>query len=309
MEKKKSVNLKSLTANILLLFAAMIWGSAFIAQDKAGETLGVFSVNFSRFIIGAVILIPMFIITIFKDKKNGVPSINLKIKSSVIGGFFCGLALFCAAALQQLGISSGTDAGNAGFITVMYVVIVPILGLPLKKRVGPLAWMGVFIAPVGLYFLCIKDNLSFALNDIIICLSAIVFAFHILTVDHFSPKAYGVLLSSVQFFTVAILSFICMLIFEPGSIAAIPTAYSSILYLGIMSCGVAYTLQVVAQKNTNPTLASLLMSLESVFAMIFGALILNQIPNNREIFGAALIFFAVILAQIPDPILKRRDRK
>ncbi|MBR5516316.1 MAG: DMT family transporter [Clostridia bacterium] len=304
-----SKKMKTLRANFLLLVAAVIWGSAFVAQDNAGRILGSFSINFSRYLIGAIALIPLYFVMDHYDLEKDKQKKKATVKNSFIGGIFCGFALFAASVLQQFGINCGADPGKAGFITVMYIVIVPLFGLIFKKRVGIFCWIAVTIAPFGLYFLCMKGFMMPEFSDILLLLCALVFSVHILVIDHFSPKANGVLMSCVQFFTVSLISLICTLIFEAEMIKLIPQAIKDIVYLGVMSSGVAYTLQIIGQKNTSPTVASLIMSLESVFAMIFGALVVMEIPEGRKIFGAAIIFTAVILAQLPQPkkfMIKRR---
>ena len=287
------MKLKSLGANLMLILTAFIWGSAFVAQNSAGNIIrGTFSINFSRYLVGAAALIPVYLIFGEKGDKQ-------RTKNSVIGGIFCGFALFAASAFQQLGIIYGKDEGKAGFITVMYVVIVPLIGLFFKKRIGRLTWIAVALAPIGLYFLCIEGSLIPQTADIFLLICAVIFSVHIMVIDRFSPNADGILMSCVQFSTVSALSLVCMLIFEQQHIAAIPSAWLEILYLGIMSSGVGYTLQIIAQKHTNPTVASLLMSLESVFAMVCGAIFSQTVPQGRKILGAAIIFAAVVLTQLP----------
>ncbi len=322
------MKMKTAGANLILILAAFIWGSAFVAQNRAGDILGAFSINFARNIVGGIVLIPVYLFFSRKERKKSSQNTNInedfcsleqkststphsalriphlsflssKTKNSLIGGAFCGLALFAASAFQQLGINIGKDEGKAGFITVMYVVIVPLIGLIFKKRVSLFTWIAVALAPVGLYFLCIEKGFSLAYADILLLVCAFIFSIHISVIDHFSPKADGVLMSSVQFFVAGILSLVCMLIFEAEYIVSIPSAGIEILYLGIMSSGVAYTLQIIAQKNTNPTVASILLSLESVFAMICGAVFSHTMPEPKKIIGAAIIFAAVILAQMP----------
>lgn len=297
--------MKTFRANLLLLLTAIIWGSAFVAQDNAGEILGAFSINFSRYLIGGIALIPLFLVMDHHDPEKDSAKKKSTYRNSVIGGIFCGFALFAASCLQQFGINAGADPGKAGFITVMYIVIVPLFGLFFKKKVGLFCWIAVAIAPFGLYFLCMNGFVMPEFSDIILLLCAVVFSIHILVIDHFSPKANGVLMSCIQFFTVSVISLICTLIFEPFAFTSIPKALKDLVYLGVMSSGVAYTLQIIAQKNTSPTVASLIMSLESVFAMVFGALVVREMPEGRKIFGAAIIFTAVVLAQLPQPKLNR----
>lgn len=291
-------HLKSIGANLTLILVAFIWGSAFVAQNSAGNSLGTFSINFSRYLVAAIALIPVYFFFSRKENKK-TPEYSKKLRSSLIGGIFCGIVLFAASAFQQLGIIYGKDEGKAGFITVMYVLIVPVIGLFFKRKIPVLTWIAVALSPVGLYFLCMEGSLVPELADIILFICALIFSVHILVIDRFSPKADGVLMSCTQFFVAALLSFICMVFFEAEDIRIIPVAWIEILYLGIMSSGVAYTLQIIAQKNTNPTVASILMSLESVFAMLCGALFSRTAPEPRKILGASIIFIAVILAQIP----------
>ncbi len=292
------MKIKSFGANLILILAAFIWGSAFVAQNRAGDVLGAFSINFTRNMVGSAVLVPVYLFFSRKEDKK-TTEYKLKMKNTLIGGIFCGIALFAASAFQQMGINIGKDEGKAGFITVMYVVLVPLIGLIFKKRVGLLTWVAVALAPVGLYFLCIEKGFSLASADILLLVCALIFSVHIMTIDHFSPKADGVLMSCIQFFVAGILSLVCMLIFEVEYIPAIPSAWGSILYLGIMSSGVAYTLQIIGQKNTNPTVASILLSLESVFAMMCGAIFSRTMPDGKKILGAAIIFAAVVLAQMP----------
>ena len=328
------MKLKSFGANLILILAAFIWGSAFVAQNSAGDILGAFSINFARNIVGGLVLIPVYFFFSRKKRRNNntdedfcpteqksssIPHsalrsphlsfLSAKTKNSIVGGLFCGLALFAASAFQQMGINLGKDEGKAGFITVMYVVLVPLIGLIFKKKVGFLTWIAVALAPVGLYFLCIEKGFSLAYADILLLICALIFSVHITVIDHFSPKADGVLMSCIQFFTAGILSFVCMLIFEAEYIVAIPVAWVEILYLGIMSSGVAYTLQIIGQKKTNPTVASILLSLESVFAMICGAVFSQTMPESKKILGAAIIFVAVILAQMPTKIQNTKFKR
>ena len=293
-----NMKIKTLGANLTLILVAFIWGSAFVAQNSAGDVLGTFSINFSRYIVAGVALIPVYLFFSRHENKK-TPEYTKKLKTSLTGGLFCGLALFAASAFQQLGIIYGKDEGKAGFITVMYVLMVPIIGLFFKKRVPPLTWIAVALSPVGLYFLCMEGSLIPEKSDIFLFICALLFSVHIMVIDRFSKDSDGVLMSCVQFFAAGLLSFVCTLIFEAEYIPVIPSAWIEILYLGIMSSGVAYTLQIIAQKNTNPTVASILMSLESVFAMLCGAVFSQTMPQPKKVLGAVIIFTAVILAQLP----------
>lgn len=300
-----------LRSNIMLILTAVIWGSAFVAQDSAGATLqgGTFTINFSRFFIGALVVLPLFFLTNKMADKSSESAYTNAIKLSVKAGVMCGLVLFAAAGLQQYGMNLGTNSGKAGFITVMYVVFVPVCGLLFKRKIGPLAWIAVIIAPIGLYLLCLSSgNFDFKTSDLIVLASAFAYTVQILLIDHYSPKCNGILMSAVQFGVVAILAGTMMFITEFEYFLRIPEIIPEILFLGVISCGIAYTLQILGQQYTNPTVASLLMSLESVFALLFGTLILSQKPTARELTGCAIIFTAVILAQLPTPKFRSKEK-
>lgn len=304
--------LRTLRSNIMLIATALIWGTAFVAQDSAGAKFGggTFTITFARFIMGAIVTLPLFLFLTKGADKTDKTAYNNGIKLSLKAGVLSGIALFAAAALQQYGIILGTNSGKAGFITVMYVVLVPICGLLFKRKVGALSWIAVIIAPVGLYLLCLSSgSFDFRTSDLVVLASAFAYTVQILLVDHFCPKCNGVLMSIVQFAVVAVLSGIIMFASEFEYFLRIPEIGLELLYLGIMSCGVAYTLQILGQKHTNPTVASLLMSLESVFALLFGSILLSQIPTRRELIGCAIIFTAVILAQLPSPKFKPKEKR
>ena len=221
----------------------------------------------------------------------------------ITGGICCGIAIAAASTLQQYGIAY-TTVGKAGFITALYIVIVPILGIFLKRKPRLIIWFSVLLALVGLYFLCMTDSLSFSKGDTLVLLCAFVFSLHIMIIDHFSPMVDGVRMSCIQFAVAGILCGIPALIFEHPTFSSLIAAWAPILYAGILSCGVAYTLQIVAQKNYDPTVASLLLSLESVFSVLAGWVILHQALSPREIFGCVLVFIAIILVQLPAPKTK-----
>lgn len=219
-------------------------------------------------------------------------------KRLMIGGICCGIALAIGSTLQQFGIMY-TTVGKAGFITAFYIIIVPILGLLLGKKCGLSVWISVMIALIGLYFLCITDGFSIGKGDSYVFLGALAFAIHILVIDYFTQFNDGVKMSCIQFFSCGIICFIPMILFEHPEISTILLAWKSILYAGVLSCGVGYTLQMVGQKNMNPTVASLILSLESVISVIAGFLVLHQNLSQRELIGCALMFIAIILAQLP----------
>jgi len=316
-------------SNLMLVVTALIWGSAFVAQSVGMDYLGPFTFNSVRCFLGGFILLPVIKLfdmqktngvtrgatdaqandmTQASAQKNGTAQISAKNSSSatrknprtlLIGGICCGTALAVASSLQQLGLVY-TTAGKAGFITALYILIVPVMGLLLKKKVGVKTWIGVVLAVGGMYFLCITDGFSISGGDFLVFLCAIVFAVHIMVIDHFSPRVDGVKMSCIQFFVCGILCAIPMLLFERPDPTQILAAWMPLCYAGFLSCGVAYTLQIVAQKNTNPTVASLLMSLESVFAVLTGWIILGERLTPREFVGCALMFAAIILAQLPE---------
>ncbi len=301
---------------ILLFLTAVIWGVAFVAQSVGMEYVGAFTFNFVRCIIGGLVLIPCILFLDWlksrdqeslkpQDKSGGVEARNgaeagktQDGKTLITGGICCGTALCVASNLQQFGIKY-TTVGKAGFITAMYIVLVPLLGIFLKKKVGLKVWISVVLAVAGLYLLCITEGFTLGWGDFLVLLCAVVFSIHILVIDYFSPRTDGVKMSCIQFFVCGLLSGVGMLIWETPEIHAILRAWMPILYAGVMSCGVAYTLQIVGQKGMNPTVASLILSLESVVSVLAGWLLLGQRLSIRELSGCALMFAAIILAQLP----------
>lgn len=282
-----------------LLLTAFIWGVAFVAQSVGMDYIGPFTFNCVRSIIGGLVLIPLIIVLKKKERTNRTEEeTRVYRKNTVIGGICCGFFLAVATSFQQFGIMY-TTVGKAGFITALYIVIVPILGIFMKKKVAPVIWVSSIIAVIGFYLLSISGQVSINIGDILVLVCAVLFSMHILVIDHFSPKGNPVAISCIQFFTSGIICGVGMLLFENPQIADILAAYVPILYAGVMSCGVAYTLQIVAQKNMDPTVASLLLSLESVFSAFAGWMILGQKLSAKELFGCALVFVAVLLAQIP----------
>ena len=297
---------------LLLLFTAFIWGVAFVAQSVGMDYVGPLTFNASRFVIGAVFLIPCIAFLDALKKKDSAVSGDLSAasenlppaepkdrKTLLIGGLCCGIAIAVASTLQQYGISM-TTVGKAGFITALYIVIVPILGIFLKKKPRLIIWLSVVLALAGLYFLCMTDSLSFSKGDTMVLLCALAFSIHILIIDYFSPKVDGVRMSCIQFFIAGILCGVPAFVLEQPRLSSLAAAWAPILYAGILSCCVAYTLQIVAQKNYDPTIASLILSLESVFSVLAGWVILHQSLSPREIFGCVLVFIAIILVQLPE---------
>lgn len=297
--KKETSTLKN---SLLLLLTATIWGVAFVAQSVSMDYIGGFTFNAIRNIIGAITLVPVILIFSKQDPAaDQNPADRQKARKTLItGGICCGILLCLASNFQQFGIKY-TTVGKAGFITACYIIIVPIIGIFLKKKCSPFIWIAVLLSLGGLYLLCISPGEGFSIGkgDTLVLICAVVFSFHILTVDHFSPLVDGVKMSCIQFLVCGILSGIPALIFENPNITNILQAWMPILYAGILSCGVAYTLQIVGQKGMNPTVASLIMSLESCISVIAGWLILGQNLSSREIFGCVLMFGAIVLAQLP----------
>ena len=297
--KKETSTLKN---SLLLLLTATIWGVAFVAQSVSMDYIGGFTFNAIRNIIGAITLVPVILIFSKQNPAAGQnPADRQKARKTLItGGICCGILLCLSSNFQQFGIKY-TTVGKAGFITACYIIIVPIIGIFLKKKCSPFIWIAVLLSLGGLYLLCIIPGEGFSIGkgDTLVLICAVLFSFHILTVDHFSPLVDGVKMSCIQFLVCGILSGIPALIFENPNITNILQAWMPILYAGILSCGVAYTLQIVGQKGMNPTVASLIMSLESCISVIAGWLILGQNLSSREIFGCVLMFGAIMLAQLP----------
>lgn len=283
---------------ILLVLTALIWGMAFVAQSVGMNYIGPFTFNCIRSIMGGLVLIPCILFFDKREKGEAKQEKKEDTKTLLIGGICCGLALCIASNLQQIGIKY-TTVGKAGFITALYIVLVPIFGIFLRKKVSGRVWLSVAISVVGLYLLCITDEFRIGKGDFFVLLCALVFTIHILVIDYFSPKVNGIKLSCIQFLVAGILSGVPMLISEKPSISTILAAWAPLLYAGIMSCGVGYTLQIVAQKDADPTIASLILSLESVFSVLAGWLILGQTLAGKEIVGCVLMFAAIILAQLP----------
>lgn len=291
-------NMRPKNAAILML-TAFIWGTAFVAQSVGMDYLGPFTFNGVRSLIGAAALLPCIWLLQILNKKEGTVKEEGSRKDLIIGGIACGLLLFAASSLQQIGIQY-TSAGKAGFITAFYIVIVPVLGIFLHKKIGWKVWIAVLLALAGLYFLCITEKFTIGKGDIFIFLCALVFSLHIMVIDHFSPKVDGVKMSCIQFLVCGIVSIPFMVLTETPRLDAMLAGWFPLVYAGVFSCGVAYTLQIVGQKNVNPAIASLILSLESCFSVLAGWMILGERLSVRESAGCILMFAAIILAQLPD---------
>lgn len=303
----------SMKNTIMLFLAAIIWGFAFAAQSAGMDYVGPFTFNAVRCLVGAIVLVPVALLWKQSDGKTEessrestrVETIKQKDswfrrnKTLLVGGISCGIFLGVATNLQQVGILS-TSVGKAGFLTALYIVLVPVAGLFFKKKCPVTVWFGVVCSFIGLYLLCITGgNFSLATGDILIICCAVVFTGHILVIDYFSPKVNGVWMSCIQFFVASIISAIPMVFTETPTWESIFAAKLPILYAGGMSCGVAYTLQILGQKNYNPTIAVLILSLESCFSVLGGFVFLQETLTARELFGCVLMFAAIILAQLP----------
>lgn len=310
-----------LRQSLLLFLTAVIWGVAFVAQSTGMEYVGPFTYNGARCILGGLVLLPCIVlIDRIQDgrsiqggsdgadagtengmclQQTGDAGKVKNGKTMLTGGLCCGIILFAASNFQQFGIQY-TSVGKAGFITAMYILLVPVIGLFIHKKVGAKVWIGVAFAVCGLYLLCMTNGFKLEKGDTLVLICAFIFALHILVIDHFSPKVDGVRMSCIQFWVCGILSLLCSFLFEKPDLGNILAAWQPVCYGGIMSCGVAYTLQIVGQKGMNPTVASLILSLESVVSVVAGFLILHQTMSRRELLGCCLMVVAIVLAQLPE---------
>lgn len=285
--------------SLILLLTALIWGVAFVAQSVGMDYVGPFTFNCARFLIGGIVLLPCMALLKKSNPPEKKPENPAKAqKDLILGGICCGIALCTASSLQQIGIMY-TTVGKAGFITAFYIIIVPIIGIFFGKKCGISVWIGVLLALAGLYFLCINEELAIGKGDVLVFFCALMFAVHIMVIDHFSPLADGVAMSCIQFFVSGLISAVLMLLFEKPQISQLLAAWQPVLYAGVLSCGVAYTLQIIGQKGMNPTVASLILSLESVISVLAGLVILHQGLSSREAVGCMLMFAAILLAQLP----------
>lgn len=311
---------KEYKSYLILLVTAIIWGSAFVAQSAGMEYVGPFTFNAIRFTLGGIFLLPVIFIkdAIAKKRTQDADAADMTEARSPVGdrksfikaAVICSLALFVSSSLQQVGIQY-TTAGKAGFLTALYIVLVPIIGIIFGKKPGISVIFGVLLAVVGLYLLTVNEKMTVNPYDFLLIGCAVGFSVHIIAVDRYSPYIDGVRLSCTQFFVSGILSAIPMFIYEKPSIGDITDCAVPILYAGIMSCGVAYTLQIIGQKHANPTTASIIMSLESVFAVITGWIILGDTLSLKEAMGCILMFAAIIFAQtdIRKLILNLKNKK
>ncbi len=293
--------------NILLLFlTAAIWGVAFVAQSMGMEHVGPFTFSCARFFLGGLVLLPF--VWYSGKKKGNTMVIPGHRKTLLIGGLSCGIALCLATNFQQIGIQY-TTVGKAGFITACYIVIVPVMGLLLGKKCSPMVAGAVVLSLGGLYLLCMAGGeLAMNRGDLLMLVCALLFSAHIMIIDFFSPVVDGVKMSCIQFFVSAVLSGAAMLLWEKPDMGQLLMAWAPVLYAGVLSCGVGYTLQIIGQKGMNPTVASLILSLESSISVLAGWVILGQRLTSRELWGCVLMFGAIILAQLPNPVERKGKR-
>ena len=307
--------------NLLLLLTAMIWGTAFVAQRVGMDSIEPITFNASRMALAAVMVGALAYVLRQKQKKEALrlalskqtlPAGEEHIarnaegstapwRNTLTGGICCGLFLTAGSVFQQMGVVY-TSAGKAGFITAMYMLFVPIINYILfKKKNSWLVWLAVFIGVGGMYLLCVKEDFTLTRGDMLVCICALMFSGHILCCDYFVKLANPIELAAIQFATASVVSAVIAFLTETPVWAGIVSAAVPIIYCGVVSGGIGYTLQIVAQKYTDPTVASLLMSLESVFAVIAGAVLLGEQMSSRELLGCVIMFAAIILVQVPLP--------
>lgn len=302
---------KRVLGNILLILTAIIWGSAFVSQRMGTDGTPPMTFTASRTVLSAVFV---GVLSLFYAKKDKAKTASMSPeeraihrKHTLLGGLFTGLFLGSATIFQQIGIAY-TTAGKAGFITAMYILVVPIINIFIfKNKSQAKVWIAVFMGVVGMYLLCVTEDFTLTHGDFMVLVCALLFTGHILSCDHFAPKANPILMSEIQFIVAAVMATVGALLFETPSVDAIMKSALPILYCGILSGGVGYTLQIIAQRYTEPTTASLLMSSEAVFAVLSGAIILGERMSLKEGIGCVILFAAIILIQIPIPTKQKTE--
>ena len=294
------------------MLTALIWGTAFVFQRVGMESIEPITFNAARMALATIATGLVAFLTQRKGQNSSENRTAVEQKqykrNTIIGGICCGCFLSLGSILQQMGLVY-TTAGKAGFITAMYMLLVPIIGFVFfKKKNTWLVWLSVLLGVVGMYFLCISGKLRLSYGDALVCICAVFFSCHILCCDHFARRGNPIWISAIQFATVTVISFVAAMIAEEPSVEKLVSATIPIIYCGIVSGGIGYTLQIVAQKYTDPTIASLLMSMESVFAVIAGAILLHEHMSIRELSGCVIMFAAIVLVQIPLPKGRRSVR-
>lgn len=287
----------SLFGSLMLILTSAIWGTAFVAQRVGMDHVGPFTFMATRYLLAAISL-GIVSFAVFHARGRNRFSRKYDMKTTLMSGLATGTILFTASSLQQIGLIYST-AGKAAFITTLYIVIVPFFGIFLGKKIGTLIWLGVLLAMGGLYLLTVKQGLNMEYGDLIVLIGSFLWAGHILVIDHYSNRVEAVYMSFLQFVAAFVLSGIAMFLFETPTWSGIMEAKISIFYAGVFSAGVGYTLQMIAQKNTDPTIASLIMSLEAVFGALAGYFLLNEVLSAKELSGCVLLFIAIIIAQLP----------
>lgn len=296
-----TLNKKQMLGNFFLLMTALIWGMAFVAQRVGMDYVGPLTFGASRFWLAAAVLFPASrLLSRSEGKKPALPAEEQQRQKKLLrkAGLLCGTLLFFASAIQQVGLIY-TTAGKASFITALYIVLVPVIGIFLRQRTGLQAWSGVALATFGLYLLTVTESFTIAGGDLIVLVSALFWGLHVLAIGHFSPSLNAIKLAMTQFVVCAAFSTIGAFLVEEPTWPAIVSGAIPILYAGILSGGVAYTFQILGQRHTSPTIASLLLSMEAVFGALFGYLLLEEIMSGRELLGCALMFVAIVISQLP----------
>lgn len=303
---------KKITGSLLLTLTAFIWGVAFVFQSKGSDLLPPFSFTAARYLLGGLVLIPVVVVLNAREKRKGIQQ-DFSLKLTILGGAVTGVILGAASYFQQTGIHY-TTVGKAGFITTLYIILTPIFGLFFRKKCHFTVWIGAVGAVIGLYLLCMTESMTLSTGDLLVFACAVLFTVHIMVIDYFSPKVNGVAFSCVQFLTAGVLSGIIALVFEHPSAAQFSACLMPILYTGIFSSGVGYTLQVISQRSLNPTVAALIMSLESVisavagyFAYRIGFITEDQTLTPLQILGCAVMFLSVIFVQLPFDKFRKKN--
>ncbi len=290
---------KKIKGNVILFVTAIIWGISFVSQSVGMEYIGPNTFMGIRTLMGAMVLLPFIFFTDRAKKKQGTYK-KTDMKSLIKYGTLCGLFLCAAQTLQNYGLQYTTTA-KSGFLTALYIIFVSVIGVFVGKKINSKMILGILTAVLGMYFLCLFGNsATFDVGDLLTIICALFFAGQILCIDKFVSYTDGVKLSCAQFLVAGIINTILMFVLENPDISAIMSCATALLYSGVMSCGVAYTLQVIGQKYADPTSASIIMSLESVFAAISGWIILGQGMSITQVFGCVLMFLAIVLVQLPD---------
>ncbi len=288
--------MKKFKSFALLLMTAMIWGFAFVAQRLGADYVGAFTFNGIRFLLGAISLIP--VIFIFEKKESDTNLHTQMMSTTILAGVVAGIILFTASALQQIGIEITGSAGRASFLTGLYTVLVPIFGIFLGRRTHINVWIGAFLAVIGMFLICVNEKWQIGIGDTVLIIGAVFWTLHILVIDKFVNKMYAIRFASTQFAVCGILGIVCALLFETITWEGLFDALIPILYGGVMSAGVAYTCQIIGQKSADPTYASIILSTESMFGAIGGAIILHEVMTIRGYTGCAMIFAGVIISQL-----------